>query len=48
MQAQRKDPSFLQRVKKRFAVTEEVSPVPAKSEKEVCRHRGSIPRACKG
>ncbi|MDG5788279.1 hypothetical protein QA612_12335 [Evansella sp. AB-P1] len=47
MQAQRKWPAFLQRVKKRFAGTEEVASVPAKSEKEVCRHRGSGQRSCK-
>ncbi|MDG5786917.1 hypothetical protein QA612_05390 [Evansella sp. AB-P1] len=47
MQARRKCPAFLQRVEKRFAGTEEVSSVPAKSEKEVCGNRGSIQRACK-
>ncbi|MDG5786600.1 hypothetical protein QA612_03790 [Evansella sp. AB-P1] len=34
-------------MKKRFAVTEEVASVPAKSEKEICRHRGSSHRSCK-
>ncbi|MDG5789286.1 hypothetical protein QA612_17640 [Evansella sp. AB-P1] len=47
MQEQRKDPPFLQRVKKRFAGIEEGSTVPAKSEKEVCRNRGRIHRSCK-
>ncbi|MDG5786456.1 hypothetical protein QA612_03065 [Evansella sp. AB-P1] len=42
MQEQRKRPAFLQRVKKRFAGTEEVSSVPTKSEKEVCKHRGEV------
>ncbi|MDG5786458.1 hypothetical protein QA612_03075 [Evansella sp. AB-P1] len=46
MQEQRKRPAFLQRVKKRFAGTEEVASVPAKSEKEVCRNRGSVQRYC--
>ncbi|MDG5788946.1 hypothetical protein QA612_15930 [Evansella sp. AB-P1] len=40
MRAQRKGPAFLQRVKKRFAGTEEGSSVPAKGEKEICRYRG--------
>ncbi|MDG5786215.1 hypothetical protein QA612_01840 [Evansella sp. AB-P1] len=47
MQSQRKCPAFLQREKKRFAVTEEMSSVPAKREKEVCRNRGSSQRSCK-
>ncbi|MDG5787483.1 hypothetical protein QA612_08245 [Evansella sp. AB-P1] len=48
MQAQRKKPSFLQKVKKRFAGTEEEASVPAKSEKEICRNRGRSQRSCKG
>ncbi|MDG5788949.1 hypothetical protein QA612_15945 [Evansella sp. AB-P1] len=39
---------MLQRVKKRFAGTEEGSSVPAKGEKEVCRHGGSSPMALHG
>ncbi|MDG5787983.1 hypothetical protein QA612_10830 [Evansella sp. AB-P1] len=48
LQARRKDPLFLQREKKRFAGTEEVASVPAKSEKEVCRNGGSSPHSWKG
>ncbi|MDG5787360.1 hypothetical protein QA612_07620 [Evansella sp. AB-P1] len=47
MQAQRKSPAFLQRVKKRFAGTEEGSSVAAKSKKENCRNGGKIPRSRK-
>ncbi|MDG5787959.1 hypothetical protein QA612_10710 [Evansella sp. AB-P1] len=47
MRERRKDPLFLQRVKKEFAGTEEGSTVPAKREKEVCRHGGRIHCSCK-
>ncbi|MDG5787372.1 hypothetical protein QA612_07685 [Evansella sp. AB-P1] len=48
LRERRKNPALLQRVKKRFAGTKEVSSVAAKGEKEICRHRGSVQRCCKG
>ncbi|MDG5786590.1 hypothetical protein QA612_03740 [Evansella sp. AB-P1] len=47
MQEQRKNPAFPQIEKKRFAVTEEESTVPAKRDKAVCRNRGRIHRSRK-
>ncbi|MDG5787431.1 hypothetical protein QA612_07980 [Evansella sp. AB-P1] len=47
LQEQRKVPPFLERVKKRFAVTGEDRPVPGKSEKEICGNGGSCPRSWK-
>ncbi|MDG5786005.1 hypothetical protein QA612_00785 [Evansella sp. AB-P1] len=47
LQAQRKEPPFLQREKRMIAGTGEGATVPAKREKDDCRHRGRSPRSCK-
>ncbi|MDG5787982.1 hypothetical protein QA612_10825 [Evansella sp. AB-P1] len=47
LQERRKIAPFLEKVKKKFAGTEEGRPVPGKSEKEDCGNRGRSPRSWK-